>query len=187
MRLTIYLFAIIFLVYSDFSISSSKITTKFYEVSGKNAKDLHDAITVNSPIGSSGLTELKPGKSDFEFEKNTDGKYVFIIAIINQEIIITLPKWNDRSGAKKCVIDQWEKAMIALKTHENNHAKKYQELEVRFNKRASKIPPQESKEQLTKKLQGLLNQISADIKREQKKYDSETNFGQKEGVMLSNC
>ena len=182
-----YLLLILFLLYSSTLVALTTVTVKHYTVSGNTTEALHKAMTINSPIGTAGLTEFSTGKTEFEIIKNDDGKYQFISASIDQKIVITLPKWKDRPTATNCVSEQWDNAMAALKMHEDNHNKMYQEFENKFNTRASTLPPEENKLDLYNKLQQMMQDILDEIQVEQYLYDKRTNFGQTEGVSLSSC
>ncbi len=182
-----YLLAVLLLFHPLSSTALTTVTMKYYTVNGTTTKELHDAITINSPTGTAGLTEFKSDENKFEIVKNADGKFIFKSATINHNIVITLPKWINRSAVNDCVTEQCDKAMAALEKHEQNHSKLYQQLESRLNVSASQLPPHDSKAELYEKVHQLYKRIFNEIQEEQKLYDLRTNFGQKEGVSLSPC
>ena len=182
-------------VFDSIGTGNTVVEYKHYLVTGLTAEDLHKATSTDSPlrdddnpkIGYAAITALIPGNNKHSIVPNANGKYVFGGVEINQKIVITLPKWEVRTGAKQCLIDQWDAAMIALRKHEDHHRSKYEEIEPNLIAKAKLISPKDTEQEFLVELKKVYKEVQEQIFAYQKNYDKITKRGINEGVVWNPC
>lgn len=98
----------------------SRVDLRFYEVTGRNARDLEQSLATTGPPAFEAVTDYFVEPS-FVFQESGGGCQLTSLEVL-VDIVITYPRWVDRDRAPRRLQRHWETRMARLEIHENGHA-----------------------------------------------------------------
>lgn len=156
-----------------------------YPIKGASAGDL---IRQMRQLGPRGYWAWTAARYQWTYQyRRTAGRCAIASANVTERITVTLPDWNDRSAAKPCLREGWERMMTRLSEHEMGHVRRWQGTEARVRAALLAVPPQASCEALGKLANDTGNATIAEVQAGQDEYDRQTNHGIATGVALRDC
>jgi len=99
-------------------------------------------------------------------------------------VVVWLPKWKNLSSADDADKQEWARFMKCLRVHEQGHVDRIRDYVSKQIPKAWQSASASSVAKLKQKLQTLLNKILAQLKKDSKKYDSDTNHGATQDAVL---
>ena len=156
----------------------------YYTIQGETSSALGGEIAAKGPVGEDGK------RSDgytrwfmrWTFNMTTDATGCLADRVtVDVDIRMTLPRWNTPPGANPQLIARWNRYLAALRTHEDGH--RYRSEEVAWDMRRALLRERAPDcPTLENQLNSIANGMLAQLRERQAAYDRETNFGQKQGV-----
>ena len=142
-----------------------------YPVKGKTYDEARDFL-LSKPFAAC----YKANPSHTEKHDNDGNTYEIIISA---KPTVTIPKWNGESKLKGDEKKNWVAMMTALRKHEAKHHKIFEDEAKTFKKAMAREDPFPKEE-----VDGRMYDFYSAGQDKQDAYDSKTNHGEKEGVVL---
>ena len=166
--------------------AGSRVQQRYYEVRGTTAAELGAGMTVGSPLGVTAATVLAPTQIILT-PRSVQGGYVVGDLQFDDVIIQIMPRWVDRDRGRACLRREWDRAMEALRRHEDTHRRRYEDYVARLRREALALPPQPSPAALFSAVAALNSRLEAETVAWQENYDRRTQHGRTEGVFIRDC
>lgn len=97
---------------------------------------------------------------------------------------ITLPKWDSYDEASYADRREWDRAQKVLLRHEKKHETIAKMAVREFERKANRLPAEETCEVLTAKINDLFDRYMVQANTQNKAYDKRTQHGRTEGAVL---
>ncbi|PCJ62300.1 MAG: hypothetical protein COA79_04350 [Planctomycetota bacterium] len=115
-----------------------------------------------------------------------------IVSLTNE---FNFPKWTDYNKGSCLAKKEWDRYLIKVKLHENNHKKISIEMAKKLAQKTDKLrviaiecteqaAQQKAQTVLVKEFLRIIEELKKEHKAKQKKYDADTNHGESEGAKL---
>lgn len=156
----------------------------YYTIQGETSSALGAEIAAKGPVGENGKRSDGYTRWSMRWTFNMTADATGCLAdrvTVDVDIRMTLPRWNTPPGANPQLIARWNRYLAALRTHEDGH--RYRSEEVAWDMRRALFRERAPDcRTLESHLNSIANGMLAQLRERQAAYDRETNFGQKQGV-----
>jgi predicted secreted Zn-dependent protease len=153
--------------------TTSTVTTGYFQVSGKNEKQLDRSFALNAPMNGHAFaaTELQIVPVDFEPTVDARGCY-FRSATFKVVAHISYPQWKDRKGAAKDLQRGFDAFSSYARVHEQMHVKIGEEAAKAMQQAVEAVPPQRDCDQLFVKVKAAVKKVYAKHDKAQRAFDA---------------
>jgi predicted secreted Zn-dependent protease len=161
------------------------LTVRTYDVHGATADEIAQDLYEKSPLieqgrHMQGRTEWKIHTS---YQWQTDGHRCVLDtfdATLNVEMI--LPHWVQPRHPSPALVQQWNRYIAALRTHEDGHAEVGEDAQRDMVARARSLGPTSSCEELVKEINDVVAGVIEAHHQFEVDYDSKTHHGETQGA-----
>lgn len=161
-------------------------TVEHYEIAGKNARQLRDAMDRFGPSANGerfdARTDWRVGSSG-RFQP-TDAACELAELSVVVEVTTILPRWIDESEASKRLGERWARYMAALELHEDGHKEIGVEAAKEVMERIREIPPQRTCTALQEVIELATAGVVAEYRAREVTYDRQTEHGKSQGAIF---
>lgn len=159
--------------------------TRYYNVSGNSAAELRASLNSNRPATSDGVRHdgVTTWKIQWRFRTTSARDRCDLTSFsATEEIVETIPKWVNESGASPALVDQWHAFLTALVAHESGHVAIATEALDAIRNAGRGFRSQSTCADLTRLVNDAGNSLLAQYKEKDRKYDADTQHGRTQGV-----
>jgi predicted secreted Zn-dependent protease len=161
-------------------------TTDYYDIGGKSVPALWQDIRERGP-----RTGATPWAGHARWDvrwtydwRRTDAGCKVEQAATNLAITYTLPRWAARDSADDALRTKWDRFALNLKVHEEGHGANGRRAAQRIQAALSAIPAQKTCEALAAAVDETARRIIDEEATNDRAYDSTTQHGLRQGVVL---
>lgn len=160
-------------------------STNYYEVTGASLKEIQKSIARKKPgkVIRHALTEWNVS-TRFAAAK-LQGQYRCSGFTTTTTIRITLPRWSPPEDAPDEVIEAWKQYIENLREHEAGHGQIAEAAARELHRRVAELGTEPHPDQLTSKVESLVQETLSEFKDHDRTYDRLTNHGMTQGAVLS--
>ena len=159
--------------------------TRFYNVSGRSAAELRASLNTVRPATSDGVHHdgLTTWKIHWRY-RTTAARDRCDVTSFNatEEIVETIPKWTNETGAPPALVAQWRTFIAALVAHEGGHVAIATEALEAIRRAGRGFRSQSNCADLGRLIDETENSLLVQYKEKDKKYDADTQHGRTQGV-----
>ncbi len=183
-RLAILVISSIWLLISGFVHAEPevKLQTSYYAVQGESARALRASMNTTRPKGMAHDAYTKWHVSWSYTWHQVNGNYALQSSKVSVAITMTLPQWTPSQDADKRLVERWQRYITALRRHENGHAVIGTQAAREIEKKLQTLPAAPSTEALKELVERTCQQVLAEARAREKKFDEDTHHGIKEGA-----
>jgi predicted secreted Zn-dependent protease len=162
--------------------------TKFYDIQGRTAEDLHEAMDKYGPSDRNHGRRVWAHtrwyvKWKFEYEERRNQCSIKSVKT-ETTIDFNYPRWTNKSDGPRAVQRRWEEFMATLIKHENKHAKHGLLAAAEVRKVLPQLPPQRTCERMKEVAKAKGKEITDKYHAMDIEYDRRTRNGATEGITM---
>ncbi len=160
----------------------------YYNVSGRDAASLREALNQSGPIGADGkhydgYTKWNLSWS-YDYRRNGNGSCTLTTRRIAVDAHMSLPQWQPGPDTPDSLQRRWTQYLQALRTHEEGHVEIGRTVARALDALMQRMPTQPDCPTLDRELQARGKQILQDHSRDDTDYDQRTRHGQTQGAVF---
>lgn len=163
------------------------ITTNRYQIQGKTIAELRRSLNQLRPW----KTAARPHDAQTEWRTRMQYRTLTLpgsawctnFATVTQ-ITLTLPGWTATNGASEETLREWNRYQRALIEHEAGHARHAREGTVELHRRIKLVEPQPDADSLRQRVDAVLAEVQAEVRKKDADYDRETRHGATQGALF---
>jgi predicted secreted Zn-dependent protease len=160
---------------------------EFYEISGRDEKELRDQMTRNGSSWSDGnkydsVTRWRV-TWDYGYDR-TPGSCGADSFRANVEIIIRYPKWLPSEDVPGTLREKWDTYLASLVVHESGHRDMAVEAVEDLTRTVAEMPSTPTCAELDRKIRSLCHERMQKLNDESKEYDVATSHGITQGAIF---
>ena len=171
---------------------SASFVQQDYSVYGFSAQQLVRQMVQNGPFSQAiGRNVWAVTKARYHYNARlmsaADGLCHIRSLRVTVSIIMTLPRWVNKSQSRNCLQKRWKTMKDALVRHETNHKNRYITMQADIEKALGQVKPHFSCPRMHVRLDAAMEAAARRTHHWQTDYDRRTFSGQSEGVRLDPC
>lgn len=165
--------------------ATEPLTIHTYDVHGSTVNEIASDLNRNSPLilqgrRMQGVTEWKIQTSyRWRIDENRCVLDQFDATL---KVEMTLPHWVQPKRPSPQLVQQWERYIAALRTHENGHFEIGEDAQQEMSTRAKSLGPAADCQILAQQINDLIAAVVDAHHRLEVEYDDKTNHGETQGA-----
>ncbi len=172
-----------------YSLVAPKVSERYeyYEVRGKNEKELRAQMTQNGCSWKDGkkYDSVTTWNVTWEYDHDRTPSSCSAESFrANVEVTFRFPEWVPNDDAPQSLVDRWNKYMQSLIDHENGHRDLVVGAAYELSLAVAKLPAAPTCSELDRAIRVLCSEYMLDMNTDQKAYDGATNHGARQGALF---